>query len=117
MLEIPRLECYFQIDEEGGFLQMQGSPGNSDGFIWKTRGKADRPTPQPVPPHFYVVIENGQLKVYRVYPGREDVAVYTVGRKVDADGYQLGILATRRLVVYKDVNGKRDITWMSPFVL
>ncbi|MEX0320988.1 MAG: hypothetical protein AB3N63_02440 [Puniceicoccaceae bacterium] len=116
MLEIPRLECYFRIDEEGGFLQMGGSPGDSPGFIWKTRGKADRPTPQPVPPHFYLIIEEGQLKVYRVYPGREDVAVYAVGRKSDAGGFKLGITGAKRLVVYREENGRKDITWMSPFV-
>jgi hypothetical protein len=111
--KFPRLECYLTINEEGSLILLRGAPGKSNGFIWKTRGKADRPTPQPVLPHFYAEMENGQLVVYRTYPGKPKLRIYETRSVSDPGPYQLGITSSKRLVVYREAEGKRKVVWKS----
>ncbi len=109
------LGCYLTIDDEGSLLLMRGLPGNTEGFIWKTRGKADRPTPQPVPPHFYATMKNGRMQVIRSYPGKPEQVLYETRAPSQAGDYKLGITAARRLVVFANDNeGGRETTWMTP---
>jgi hypothetical protein len=113
--EFQRLECYLTINEEGSLILLRGAPGKSEGFIWKTTGKADRPTPQPVLPHFYAEMENGQLVLYRTYPGKPKVKIYETRSVSEPGSYKLGITYSKRLLVYREVKGKkRESVWMSP---
>ena len=112
--EFPRLGRFITMNEEGSLILLRGAPGNSDGFIWKTRGKADRPTPQPVGPHFYTVIENGQLVIYRTYPGKPKLKIYETNSVSEPGPYKFGITASRRLAVFRDEGNKTKIVWMTP---
>ncbi|GAF76921.1 unnamed protein product, partial [marine sediment metagenome] len=112
--EFPRLECYFTLEDEGRLALFRGTPGRSEGLIWKTRGKADRPTPQPTPPRFYTVLENGQLVVYRGTPDNPEVILWKSSKPSGPGPYKLGITASRRLVIFSEVGEKRKIIWRSP---
>lgn len=111
----PDLDCHLTIDEEGSLLLMRGLPGKSEGFIWKTRGKADRPTPQPVPPHFYITMKDGRMQLMRTYPGKPEQLLYQSNRPSDSGEYKLGITAALRLLVYRDTGqGGIKTAWMTP---
>jgi hypothetical protein len=112
--DLPRLECFLTLEEDGRLALFRGAPRDRDGLIWKTRGKADRPTPQPTPPRFYAVLENGQLVVYRGTPDNPDVILWESSKVSEPGPYKLGITASKRLVIYREVDGKRRTAWMSP---
>jgi len=111
--EFPRLECFFTLENDGRLALFRGTPGSREGLIWKTRGKADRPTPQPTPPRFYAVLKDGQLVVYRGTPDNPDVILWESSKPSGPGPYQLGITASRRLVIYRGVEGKRNVVWRS----
>jgi len=112
--EFPRLECFLTLEADGRLALFRGTPGRRKGLIWKTRGKADRPTPQPTVPRFYTVLENGQLVVYRRTPGHLKLALWKSNKPSDTGTYKLGITASRRLVIFIEVGEKRKIIWRSP---
>jgi hypothetical protein len=112
--EFPRLGCFLTLEEDGRLALFRGVPRGRDGLIWKTRGKADRPTPQPTPPRFYAVLENGKLVVYRGTPDNPDVILWQSGKVSGPGPYKLGITASRRLVIFSEVEGKRTVVWRSP---
>ena len=112
--EFPRLECFLTLEEDGRLALFRGAPRGRDGLIWKTRGKADRPTPQPTVPRFYTVLENGQLVVYRRTPGHPKLALWKSNKPSGPGLYKLGITASRRLVIFSEVGEKRKIIWRSP---
>jgi len=112
--EFPRLECFLTLEEDGRLALFRGAPRGRDGLIWKTRGKADRPTPQPTSPRFYTVLENGQLVVYRGTPDNQDVVLFKTNAVSDTGRYKLGITASKRLAVFNEVDGKRKTVWRSP---
>jgi len=112
-LEFPCLECFLTVDEEGSLALFGGSPQNREGVLWKTRGKADRPTPQPAPVHFYAIMEKGRLTVYRGTPGNPDVILWQSGNTDGPGPYRLGITAARRLVLFNPEAGRDQVAWMS----
>jgi len=113
--EFPRLECFFSLEDDGRLALFAGTLGRREGLIWKTRGKADRPTPQPTPPRFYTALENGQLVVYRGTPGHPKLALWKSNKPSDTGTYKLGITASKRLIVFRELEGeKRKIVWRSP---
>ncbi|MFC2115079.1 hypothetical protein ACFLTU_01290 [Bacteroidota bacterium] len=110
----PRLECYLTLGKDGSLALISGSPGKNEGRIWGTNGKANRPRPHPIPFSFYIVVENGQMVVYREKPDRPKVIIYQT-RSVSGTGpYKLGITASRRLAVFRDDGKKTKIIWRSP---
>jgi hypothetical protein len=112
--DIPRLECFLTLEEDGRLLLFNGSPGNRNGIIWATRGKADRPTPQPVPYRFYTIVDDGQLVVGRGTPDDPDVVLWQSGEVFGPGPYKLGITASRRLVVFRDRGKRTENVWKSP---
>jgi len=112
--DFPRLECFLTLEEDGRLALFRGSPRGRDGLIWKTRGKADRPTPQPTPYRFYTVLENGQLVIYRGTPGRPKLKIFETRSVSDTGPYKLGISVSKKLVVFREVEGEeRKTVWMS----
>jgi len=111
--DFPRLECYLNLAEDGTLALIRGTPGNSEGEIWGTIGKANRPKIQPVPYRFYTVVENGQLRIYRKKPGRPKLIIYET-RSVSGPGpFKLGITASKSLVVFSKDGKKTEIVWRS----
>ena len=111
--DFPRLECYLNLAEDGTLALIRGIPGNNEGEIWGTIGKADRPKIQPVPYHFYTVLENGQLRIYREKPGPPKVKIFETP-EVSAPGpYKLGITTSKKLVVFRGEGRRSEIVWMS----
>jgi hypothetical protein len=112
--EFPRLNCYLRLEDDGSIALIAGSPGNSEGEIWGTNGKANRPKPHPVSFRFFMAVVDGQLQVHREKPGRPNVIIYET-RPVSASGpFKLGITAFKNLVVFRE-NGKQvEIVWQSP---
>ena len=110
----PRLECFLNLADDGSLTLNSGTPGNSEGRIWGTNGKANRPKPHPVPFRFYIALNGGQLQIHREKPGRPKVIIYET-RPVSGPGrFKLGITASRRLAVFRDEGKKTEIVWMSP---
>jgi len=113
--EFPRLECFITLEEDGRLALFRGNPRRRDGLIWKTRGKADRPTPQPTPYRFYAVLEDGQLVLYRGTPDNPEVILWQSGKPSEPGPYKLGITVSKRLAIFSKVEGKkRKIVWRSP---
>jgi hypothetical protein len=112
--EFPRLECHLTLENDGRLALFRGTLGRREGLIWRTRGKADRPTPQPTPPRFYAALENGQLVVYRGTPDNPDVILWQSSKPVGPGPYQLGITVSKRLAVFRDEGRKTEIVWRSP---
>jgi hypothetical protein len=110
----PRLECYLTLGDDGSLALMSGSPGKNEGRIWGTNGKANRPKVQPVPFRFYIVVENGQMVVYREKPDRPRVIIYQTRSVYGTGPYKLGITSSRRLAVFRDDEKNAGIVWMSP---
>ncbi len=111
---IPRLECFLTLTKEGMLALVRGTPDRREGQIWKTRGKANRPTPQPIPYRFYTLLENGQLVIYREKPDHPRLKIYET-RSVSGPGpYKLGVTASKRLVVFREEGKKTEIVWRSP---
>jgi hypothetical protein len=110
----PQLECFLSLADDGSLALNSGAPGNSEGRIWKTNGKANRPKPHPVPFHFYIALDDGQLQIHREKPGRPKVIIYET-RSVSGPGpFKLGITASRRLVIFREDGKKTEIVWRSP---
>jgi hypothetical protein len=110
----PQLECFLNLADDGTLALNSGTPGNSEGRIWGTNGKANRPKPHPVPFHFYIALDDGRLQIHREKPGRPKVIIYET-RSVSGPGpFKLGITASRRLAIFSEVAGKRKIVWRSP---
>jgi hypothetical protein len=109
--EFPRLECFLTLEEDGRLALFAGASRGREGLIWKTRGKADRPTPQPVPYRFYAALAQGQLRVCRGTPEKPDVVLWTSPKPSTPGPYQLGITASKRLVIYREVDGNREVVW------
>ncbi|MHC4702871.1 MAG: Ig-like domain-containing protein, partial [Planctomycetota bacterium] len=112
--EFPRLECFLTLEGDGRLALFRGTPREREGLIWKTRGKADRPTPQPTPPCFYTILEGGQLVVYRGMPDNPDVILWQSNKPSDKGPYKLGITASRRLIIFSKVGEKLKVIWRSP---
>jgi hypothetical protein len=112
--KFPRLECFLTLEEDGRLALFCGAPGRRKGLIWKTRGKADRPTPQSTVPRFYTVLENGQLVVYRKTPGHPKLALWKSNKPSNTGTYILGITVSKRLVIFSEAGEKRKIIWRSP---
>ena len=113
IFDFPRLECFLTLEEDGRLALFGGAPSDRDGLIWKTRGKADRPTPQPVPFRFYAALKNGKLTVYRGTSGNPDAMLWESKTQSEQGPYQLGITAAKKFIIYRDVEGKRKIVWRS----
>ena len=112
--EFPRLECFLTLEEDGRLALFRGSPLGRDGLIWKTRGKADRPTPQPTPWRFYTVLEHGQLVVWRGTPDNPDVILWQSNKPSEPGPYRLGITVSKRLAIFRDEAKRSKIVWRSP---
>lgn len=111
--DFPRLECYLSLGEDGSLTLINGTPGNREGEIWGTNGKANRPKIQPVPFRFYTVVENGQLVIYREKPDRPKVKIYETPSVSGTGPYKLGITASMSLAVFQDDGNKTKIVWKS----
>ena len=83
--EFPRLNCYLTLEDDGSIELNAGSPGNKEGEIWGTNGKANRPKPHPVPFRFYITLDDGQMQVHREKPGRPKINIYRT-RSVPGSG-------------------------------
>jgi hypothetical protein len=110
----PRLECFLSLANDGSLALNRGTPGNSEGRIWGTNGKANRPKPHPVPFSFYIALADGQLQIHREKPGRPKVIIYKTKKPAEPGPYKLGITAFRRLVVFRKDGDKAQIVWRSP---
>lgn len=111
--EFPRLNCYLSLGADGSVALNSGTPGNSEGIIWGTNGKGNRPKPHPVPFRFYIALDDGQLQVHREKPGRPKVIIYETRSVSDPGPYRLGITASRSLAVFREDGNKTEIVWRS----
>ena len=112
--KFPRLNCYLILADDGALALNSGSPGNNEGKIWGTNGKANRPNPHPVAFRFYIAVEEGQMRIYREKPDHPKVVIYQTRSASGPGFYKLGVTASKRLAVYGEANGKRKTVWMSP---
>jgi len=112
--KFPRLNCYLSLADDGALALNSGSPGNNEGKIWGTNGKANRPNPHPVAFRFYIAVEEGQMRIYREKPDHPKVVIYQTRSASGPGFYKLGVTASKRLAVYGEANGKRKTVWMSP---
>jgi hypothetical protein len=106
----PRLECFVSLDDQGKLGIYRGSPGKKEGEIWGTIGKDDRPSSHPQ----FAVFEKGQLIIYRGTPEHPKISIYQTKKPKDEGSYKLGITVSKRLVVFSEIDGKRNTVWMSP---
>ncbi len=114
IFDFPRLKCFLTLEADGRLALFGGAPSKRDGLIWKTRGKADRPTPQPVPSRFYTEFKKGQLTVYRGTPGNSDAMLWQSTKASGPGSYKLGITASKKLIIYSESEGKRRVKWKTP---
>jgi len=113
--DFPCLNCYLSLGEDGTLALVNGTPSDSESRIWGTIGKANRPKPQLVPYRFYTVLEKGQLRIYREKPGHPKLKIYETRSVSGPSPFKFGITASRRLVIFSEVEGKkRKIAWRSP---
>ncbi len=109
----PKLECYLTLAEDGTLTFNNGSPGNSEGRIWGTNGKANRPKPHPVPFHFHIALDKGRMQILREKADRPKVLIYQTPPVKGPGPFKLGVTASRQLVVFRQVGGKTQIVWRS----
>lgn len=114
LFDFPRLRCFLTLEEDGRLTLFDGSPRDRAALLWATRGKADRPTVQPVPFRFYTALERGQIAVYRGLPGAPDTLLWGSGKTTLSGSAKLGLTVDRRLVVFDDANGVNKVIWKSP---
>jgi hypothetical protein len=112
--DFPRLECFLSLEDDGSLLLHRGTPGNSDGKIWGTNGKANRPKPHPIRFRFHLIVENDQMIIYREKPGRPKTKIYETRSESLTGPCKLGITASKHLVVFQDHGEDTDIIWRSP---
>ena len=112
--KFPRLYCYLSLADDGALKLNSGSPGNNEGEIWGTNGKANRPKPHPVPFHFYVAVEEGHMRIYREKSGHPRVIVYETRSASEPGSYKLGVTASKRLAVFRENRNKNEFLWKSP---
>ncbi len=112
--DFPRLRCFVTLREDGRLVLFDGSPRQPLGIIWATRGKADRPTVQPVPFRFYTTLEKGQVAVYRGVPQNPDTLLWRSGKTTPSGSAKLGLTVDRRPVVFDDATGSNEVIWKSP---
>ena len=110
----PKLECYLTLADDGSLALINGTPGNNEGRIWGTNGKANRPKPHPVPFHFYITLNEGRLQVLREKVGRPKVLIYQTQPVSEAGPFKLGVTASKRLAVFRQDGLKTKIVWRSP---
>ncbi|MFC2089454.1 Ig-like domain-containing protein [Bacteroidota bacterium] len=117
VIEFPDLNCFLTISDEGAISLQKGTPKNKEGQIWGTNGKANRPKwkvkPEPVIYHFYMVVENGQMKLYREKKGRPTVTIYETPPVSGPGPFKLGMTASRSLIVFREEGENTKIVWRS----
>ena len=112
--DFPRLGCFLTLEKDGKLALVSGTPSIREGPIWNTVGKADRPTPQPIPYRFYTLVENGKLVIYRYKPNHPKLKIYETRPTPGPGSYKLGITASGKLAVFREVEGdEKKIAWMS----
>jgi len=62
----------------------------------------------------YATLEKGQLVIYRGTPDHQEATLFKTPPVSDAGTYKLGITASKRLIIYREVDGKRKTVWMTP---
>jgi len=103
----PRLECHLILQEDGRLTLSHGTPDNSKGEIWHTSMHKDR-SGDPM----YSIVENGRLTTWRVRPDNPKVKLYQSPPVSGSGPYKLGITVSKKLVVFREVEGKeREIVW------
>jgi hypothetical protein len=103
--EFPRLECYLKMHDNGKLVLHRGTPDRSEDPIWLSRSK------DPDGGLHYAAFEKGQLVTYRGTPDHPEVALWKSKMVSDPGTYKLGITVSKKLVVFREVEGK--IVWMS----
>jgi hypothetical protein len=106
VLEFPRLECYLALRDDGRMVLYHGSPGKSNGMIWKAMMHSDKGD------QHYSTLDRGRLITYRGTPERQEATPYMT-REVSGPGpFRLGITTGKRLVIYREPDGGgMDIVW------
>ena len=106
-VEFPRLECYMGLNDDGRLVLSNGSPKNRKGQIWQPSMHRDYLDPQ------FVTLENGMLKIYRGTPGNVEAELFSTP-EVEGEGpYKLGITVSKKLVIFREKEGRKDIVWRS----
>jgi hypothetical protein len=116
--DFPRLECKLSLDEYGILvLRRSGAAvasededeegrGRRGSPIWRTAMHKDWYGPN------FATLEKGQLVIYRGTPGHPELALWKSKATPGPGTYRLGITASKRLVVFREVEGnKREIVW------
>lgn len=103
----PRLECYLILQEDGRLTLRQGTPDNSKGEIWHTSMHKDR-SGDPL----YSNVEDGRLTTWRIRSDKPKVKLYQSNSVSGSGPYKLGITVSKKLVVFREVEGKREIVWI-----
>ena len=106
--DFPRLECYLKMHDNGKLVLHGGTPDRTKDPIWLSWSK------DPDGGSHYAVLENARLKTYRGMPDNPEVVIWESKNPEDKGPYQLGITASRRLVIFSEVGEKRKIIWRSP---
>ena len=106
--EFPRLECYLFLNEDGRLVLNHGTPGNSKGRIWQASMHRDYWDPQ------YTTLEKGQLVIYRGTPDHQEATLFKTPSVSGPGHYKFGITVSKKLVIFREAEGKRKIVWRSP---
>ena len=104
MVDFPRLECFFTIDNDGRMTLEQGTPGKSERQLWNSWGR-QLESPQ------FAMIEEGRLLTMNTDPNNP-TKLYKTG-VVSAPGkFKLGISVSKKIVLYSESEvGTRRIVW------
>ncbi len=98
-----RLGCHLKLDRHGKLLLRDDNQGK----LFQSDSKSS------VGPH-YAKLKNGQLRIYRGTPDQPGKVMWQSPKPSGKGPYQLGITASKKLVVFCDIEGKkREIVWLS----
>jgi hypothetical protein len=105
--EFPRLQCHLYLNADGRLVLYEGTRDNPGSRIWQPSMHRDYWDPQ------YVILENGQLVIYRGTPGHNEAKLFETPPISGSGPYELGITVSRKLVIIRKSDDKSEIVWTS----
>lgn len=104
VVDFPRLECYFTIDDVGRMTLEAGSPGKSEEQLWNSWGRKLE-TPQ------FAMLEEGRLLTMNTDPN-QPTKLYKTDPVSIPGPFKLGITVSRKLVLYSENEaGEKRVVW------
>lgn len=104
VVDFPRLECFFTIDEVGRMTLEKGAPGKSEGELWNSWGR------KLVSPQF-AMLEEGRLLTMDTDPSNPTKLYKTAPVSITGP-FKLGISVSKKIVLYSENEaGEKHVVW------